>query len=67
MVFCLILIRLSLADRIRQAGDVLDDCLIGWDSMNEPHEGFIGMPGLDEIPESQDFRCAFRYVVFDTT
>ena len=46
----------SLAARIREAGGLYDDCIIGWDSMNEPHEGFIGIPDLNEIPPSQDFR-----------
>ncbi|RXK36432.1 hypothetical protein M231_06276 [Tremella mesenterica] len=45
-----------LADRFRDAGGLLDDCILGWDSMNEPHEGFIGIPDLNVIPSSQDFR-----------
>lgn len=46
----------SLADCIRDAGDLLDTCLIGWDSMNEPDQGFIGLPDLKSIPPSQEFR-----------
>ena len=46
----------SLADRLAQAGDLLDGCVIGWDTMNEPHEGFIGIPDLNEIPPAQEFR-----------
>lgn len=46
----------SLADRLQQAGGLLDDCVIGWDSMNEPHEGFIGIPDLNEFPPAQAFK-----------
>lgn len=46
----------SLAKRIQEAGGLYDDCLIGWDSMNEPHEGMIGIPDLNTFPESQPFR-----------
>ncbi|ORX39856.1 glycoside hydrolase superfamily [Kockovaella imperatae] len=42
-----------LADRLH---DVLDTCVIGWDTLNEPHEGFIDIPNLEEIPPSQEFR-----------
>ncbi|WWC90036.1 uncharacterized protein L201_004966 [Kwoniella dendrophila CBS 6074] len=45
-----------LADRLRDARDILDDCLIGWDSMNEPQEGLIGIPDLNECPPSQSFK-----------
>jgi hypothetical protein len=45
----------SFADRLKEAGDLLDTCVIGWDSLNEPDEGFIGIPIKDELPASQDF------------
>jgi hypothetical protein len=45
----------SFAERIKEAGDLLDTCVIGWDSLNEPDEGFIGVPIKDELPASQDF------------
>ncbi|OCH86208.1 glycoside hydrolase [Obba rivulosa] len=38
----------ELADRIRDAGDLLDICVIGWDSMNEPFEGLCGHANLNE-------------------
>ncbi|KAI0628818.1 glycoside hydrolase [Trametes polyzona] len=42
-----------LADRIRAAGDLLDECVLGWDSMNEPYEGFCGYPDLNTVPTKQ--------------
>jgi len=42
-----------LADRIRDAGGLLDDVVIGWDSMNEPAEGFIGYQDLSVYPTAQ--------------
>ena len=38
-----------LAERIRDAGDLLDECVIGWDSMNEPFEGMCGIDDLREF------------------
>ncbi|KZT57529.1 glycoside hydrolase family 5 protein, partial [Calocera cornea HHB12733] len=46
----------KLAERIRDAGDLLDECVIGWDPMNEPSEGFIGHRDLREIPKEQTLR-----------
>ncbi|KAK7679574.1 hypothetical protein QCA50_017284 [Cerrena zonata] len=42
-----------LADRIREAGDLLEDCVIGWDSLNEPYEGFCGYENLNVYPTEQ--------------
>ncbi|KAJ7714468.1 glycoside hydrolase family 5 protein [Mycena maculata] len=43
----------QMADRIRAAGDLLDDCVIGWDSMNEPFEGLCGWTDLAVNPPAQ--------------
>ncbi|ESK92278.1 glycoside hydrolase family 5 protein [Moniliophthora roreri MCA 2997] len=44
----------QLADRIRDtASDLLDDCVIGWDSMNEPFEGLCGWDDLNVNPTAQ--------------
>lgn len=40
---------------MNEAGGLLDNCVIGWDSLNEPDEGFIGTLDLNVIPESQSF------------
>ncbi|KAJ7198786.1 glycoside hydrolase family 5 protein [Mycena pura] len=42
-----------MADRIRAAGDLLDDCVIGWDSLNEPSEGLCGWDDLSMNPPAQ--------------
>ena len=42
-----------LADRIRDAGGLLDDVVIGWDNMNEPSEGFVGYEDLNVYPTKQ--------------
>ena len=45
-----------LAKRIHEAGDLEDECVIGWESMNEPHRGLLGWEDLDSIPESLKMR-----------
>ncbi|KAG6816499.1 hypothetical protein H0H87_005581 [Tephrocybe sp. NHM501043] len=42
-----------LADKIRDAGDLLDDCVLGWDSLNEPFEGLCGWENLSSAPTQQ--------------
>ncbi|EPQ50144.1 glycoside hydrolase [Gloeophyllum trabeum ATCC 11539] len=43
----------QLADRIRDAGDLLDECVLGWDSMNEPFEGLLGWRNLSKPSDRQ--------------
>ena len=42
-----------LGRRLREAGGLLDECVIGWDSMNEPFEGMIGYEDLRRIAPQQ--------------
>ena len=42
-----------LAERIHEAGDLENDVVIGWESINEPNRGLIGWPDLSIIPEEQ--------------
>lgn len=45
-----------LADRLREAGGLLDECVIGWESMNEPSEGFIALDDLTNYHEEQQLK-----------
>ncbi|QIX00284.1 hypothetical protein AMS68_005801 [Peltaster fructicola] len=42
-----------LAQRIHEAGDLENDVVIGYESMNEPNKGLIGHPALNTIPPDQ--------------
>ncbi|KAG2041308.1 glycoside hydrolase superfamily [Suillus americanus] len=43
----------KLAERVAAAGDLLDEVVIGWDSMNEPAEGLISWDDLNAYPQQQ--------------
>jgi len=45
-----------LAQRIREAGDLEHNPVIGWESMNEPNSGYIGWEDLSVIPASQNLK-----------
>ena len=45
-----------LAKRIREAGDIEKDVVIGWESWNEPNSGLIGREDLTIIPQSQSLK-----------
>lgn len=44
-----------LADKIKAWGNgsLYDDCIIGWDSLNEPFEGLVGWENLNANPTQQ--------------
>ncbi|WRT65476.1 uncharacterized protein IL334_002419 [Kwoniella shivajii] len=47
----------TLAKKIAgEAPDLLDECIIGWDSVNEPGEGMIGHFDLSKIPDQQQLK-----------
>ncbi|WVQ62820.1 uncharacterized protein L199_000969 [Kwoniella botswanensis] len=47
----------TLAKKIsEEASDLLDECVIGWDSVNEPGEGLIGHHDLSKIPDEQQLK-----------
>ncbi|KAI9735951.1 MAG: hypothetical protein M1834_001417 [Cirrosporium novae-zelandiae] len=42
-----------LAERIHEAQDLENEVVIGWESMNEPNHGLIGLQDLTKIPSEQ--------------
>lgn len=42
-----------LAKRIHEAGDIEDDVVFGWESLNEPNKGMIGYEDISNIPKEQ--------------
>ena len=43
-----------LADLIRETSpELLDDCILGWDSVNEPVEGLVAWEDLNQNPQKQ--------------
>lgn len=45
-----------LARRIHEAGDLENDVVIGWESMNEPNRGLVGYADLSVIPSEQHLK-----------
>jgi hypothetical protein len=41
----------QLLDRIVDAGDLVDQCVIGWDSVNEPNQTYISLASISSIPK----------------
>ncbi|PLW44054.1 hypothetical protein PCASD_04860 [Puccinia coronata f. sp. avenae] len=45
-----------LAMKLASAGDLLDETVIGWDSLNEPNHGYLGLHNLMAIPDEVPLR-----------
>lgn len=45
-----------LAKRIREAGDLQDEVVMGWESLNEPNRGLVGHVDLTMIPKNQHLK-----------
>jgi hypothetical protein len=45
-----------LARRIHEAGDLEDECVIGWESLNEPNRGYVGWQDLTVLPPEQQLK-----------
>lgn len=55
-----------LARRIHEAGDLENDIVIGWESMNEPHRGLIGLQDISVIPPEQQLKLGTTPTAFQT-
>jgi hypothetical protein len=54
-----------LAERIAQEGGLLDEVVIGWDSMNEPGDGLVGYEDLSVVPKDQRLKKGPTPTAFD--
>ncbi|CCC09640.1 hypothetical protein SMACR_03672 [Sordaria macrospora] len=45
-----------LAQRIHEAGDIENDVVFGWESLNEPNKGMIGYEDISVIPKEQNLK-----------
>ncbi|KAJ3086571.1 hypothetical protein HK102_012891 [Quaeritorhiza haematococci] len=55
-----------LAARIHSESGLEDDVVIGYDTLNEPHPGFIGVEDLSRIAESQELKNGETPTPFQT-
>lgn len=45
-----------LAQRIREAGDLMSSTIIGWENINEPNRGMVGTQDITVIPPDQQLK-----------
>ncbi|KAJ5206640.1 Glycoside hydrolase superfamily [Penicillium cf. griseofulvum] len=53
-----------LAQRIQSAGGLEGDVVIGWESINEPNKGLIGIQDISSIPPEQHLQLGTSPTVF---
>ncbi|KAJ5692509.1 glycosyl hydrolase [Penicillium macrosclerotiorum] len=53
-----------LAQRIHEAGDLEHEVVIGWESMNEPHRGLVGIQDISVIPPEQQLQLGTSPTAF---
>lgn len=55
-----------LAHRMKEAGDILNDVVFGWESMNEPNKGLIAYDDISVIPREQNLKKGTCPTVWQT-
>lgn len=53
-----------LAQKIHEAGDLENDVVIGWESMNEPNRGLVGYQDISVIPPEQQLQLGTSPTAF---
>jgi hypothetical protein len=53
-----------LASRIHEAGDLEDDVVFGWENINEPNRGLIGIQDISVIPPEQKLQLGTSPTAF---
>lgn len=53
-----------LAVRIHEAGDLENDVVIGWESINEPNRGLVGIQDISVIPPEQQLQLGTSPTAF---
>ncbi|KAJ5503648.1 Glycoside hydrolase superfamily [Penicillium fimorum] len=53
-----------LAQRIQNAGDLEGDVVIGWESINEPNRGLVGIQDISSIPPEQQLQLGTSPTAF---
>lgn len=53
-----------LAQRIHDAGGLEHDVVIGWESLNEPHRGLIGIHDISKVPQEQHLQLGTSPTAF---
>ncbi|PKY06096.1 putative glycosyl hydrolase [Aspergillus campestris IBT 28561] len=53
-----------LAQHIHDAGDLEPDVVIGWESINEPHRGLIGVQDISVVPAEQQLQLGTSPTAF---
>lgn len=55
-----------LARRIHEAGDIENDIVFGWESLNEPNKGMIGYEDISVIPKEQALKKGTSPTIWQT-